>query len=54
MKIYLVLSFSEYYSNADNVKGVYANRGDAEEFMISLRKTRYWEYHYIVEKEMRL
>lgn len=52
MKIYLVLAYDQYYPLADNVKGVYANRDDAEEFMTTLRKTQDWEYYRIVEKEM--
>ncbi len=52
MKIYLVLAYDQYYPLADNVKGAYAYKEDAEEFLTSLRKTQDWDHYRIVEKEM--
>jgi hypothetical protein len=52
MKVYLVLEYDTYYPSGDNVKRVFTNLEDAEEYQSSLRASRTYDYFEIVKKEV--
>jgi hypothetical protein len=52
MKVYLVLEYDTYYPSGDNVRAVFTNLEDAEEYQVSLRGSSDYDYVKVVGKEV--